>query len=548
MKKILILILAALLLLPVFSSCGEDPVKPVEEFSLTKENLKNYSIVASDGASGALVTTLGKLQNDISSVTGVSPEVKYVIDGHDDGEDEYEIIVGQISGRKETDEFYKSLRYYDYGYALVGKKILISGYSDANLESARKLFMSKVLYDADKKDVLIEPNGSNIQKYDKYEYDAMTLNGKSIGEYAIVYPASAKSEVSGAAKSLSVWIREKSGYILPVVKDSAEKTSAEIQVGRTNRVDAALSGDYCVTATNNGIALLASDEKSYDAVVVALQKEFVVNDGAAVCEISDTITKEINSVNLSFFSYNILHKNISGRKSGVISTIRDADADIFGLNEANQEWLDILSPEFPAYTYVKGQANYKGGDYNPIFYKTAKFDLIESGTKWLSDTPDQKSKYDESHTERIFSYVILEEKTTRERFMYIQVHLENNQTGYDSTEARKKQSKVLAAFVAERTYMPIVIGGDFNTAKPADFAALTASSTGLVISSSVAKVTEGAGGTWVYDDGSIGGFLDYLLLSKANFEVEKFEAIDNKIDGSNPSDHLPIRIDTVLYQ
>lgn len=547
MKKVLILILTALLLLPIFSSCGEDPVKPVEEFSLTKENLKNYSIVASDGASGALVTTLGKLQNDISSVTGVSPEVKYLIDGHDDGEEEYEIIVGQISSRKEADEFYKTVRYDDYGYALVGKKILIVGYSDVNLESARKSFLSNVLLDAEGNDLLIESGGSKL-KPGSYLYTAMTLNGKSIGEYAIVYPASAKSEVSGAAKSLSVWIREKSGYILPVVKDSTEKTTAEIQIGKTNRVSAALTGDYCVTATDNGIALLASDEKSYDAVVVALQKEFVVNDGEAVCEISNTITKEINSVNLSFFSYNILHKNISVRQTGIINTIRDADADIFGLNEANQEWLDILSPEFPAYTYVKGKANYKGGDYNPIFYKTAKFDLIESGTKWLSDTPDQKSKYDESHTERIFSYVILEEKTTKERFMYIQVHLENNQSGYDSTEARKKQSKVLAAFVAERTYMPIVIGGDFNTAKPADFSALTAASTGLVISSSVAKVKEGADGTWVYDDGSIGGFLDYLLLSKANFEVEKFEAIDNKIDGSNPSDHLPIRIDTVLYQ
>ena len=547
MKKVLIFILAALLLLPVFSSCGEDPVKPVEEFSLTKENLKNYSIVAPDGASSALMTTLGKLQNDISSVTGASPEVKYVIDGIDDGEEEYEIIVGQISSRKEAAEFYKTVRYDDYGYALVGKKILIVGYSDANIERSRKLFASDVLIDADKKDVLKESDGSNV-KAGSYEYTAMTLNGKSIGEYAIVYPASAKSEVSGAAKSLSVWIREKSGYILPVVKDSAEKTSAEIQVGRTNRVDAALSGDYCVTATDNGIALLASDEKSYDAVVVALQKEFVVNDGEAVCEISNTITKEINSVNLSFFSYNILHKNISGRQTGIINTIREADADVFGLNEANQEWLDILSPEFPAYTYVKGRANHTGGDFNPIFYKTAKFDLIESGTKWLSDTPEKSSAYAESHTERIFSYVILEEKTTRERFMYIQVHLENNQSGYDSTEARKKQSKVLAAFVAERTYMPIVIGGDFNTAKSADFSALTAASTGLVISSSVAKVKEGADGTWVYDDGSIGGFLDYLLLSKANFEVEKFEAIDNKIDGSNPSDHLPIRIDTVLYQ
>ena len=57
-------------------------------------------------------------------------------------------------------------------------------------------------------------------------------------------------------------------------------------------------------------------------------------------------------------------------------------------------------------------------------------------------------------------------------------------------------------------------------------------------------------GTWVGSsfDAITGGVLDYFFVTKDTVTVNKYEAVDNKINGEYPSDHIPVRIDAVIYQ
>ena len=254
---------------------------------------------------------------------------------------------------------------------------------------------------------------------------------------------------------------------------------------------------------------------------------------------------------ISAMTYNIYHNFPSSRNlEHVLQSIASENTDIFGCNEANAKWMGLLTAKFKGdYTCVKGE-NHKGddtGDYCPIFFKTDKFDLIESGSRWLSDTPDVVSKFDESHTPRNFTYAVLADKRTGIRFMYIQAHLENNQAGFDSTTARIKQSRVLRSFLDVYASFPIIVGGDCNTTRITDLSPLLDQKLGLANASDVAAEKKESG-TWV--GGSFqaisGGVLDYFFVTVRNVSVLRYEAVDNMIDGKYPSDHIPVRIDAII--
>ena len=58
------------------------------------------------------------------------------------------------------------------------------------------------------------------------------------------------------------------------------------------------------------------------------------------------------------------------------------------------------------------------GEYSAIFYNKTKFSVLESGTKWLSDTPDKVSKVPESSLNRIFTYALLQRSTDNMKIMF----------------------------------------------------------------------------------------------------------------------------------
>lgn len=76
------------------------------------------------------------------------------------------------------------------------------------------------------------------------------------------------------------------------------------------------------------------------------------------------------------------------RKEKVLKVIQIYQPDIIGLQEVFLDQLEYLTVNLPDYQYVGvGRDNGKSeGEFNPVFYRG--LDLEESGTFWLSDTPN----------------------------------------------------------------------------------------------------------------------------------------------------------------
>ena len=101
------------------------------------------------------------------------------------------------------------------------------------------------------------------------------------------------------------------------------------------------------------------------------------------------------------------------RKPLVRDVIRKYDPDTFGLQEAHYRWMNYLCKELKdTYDYVGvGRDNGKRmGEFSPVFYKKDKYEVIETGNFWLSETPEKPGKGWDAACVRICSYAVLKDK------------------------------------------------------------------------------------------------------------------------------------------
>ena len=112
-----------------------------------------------------------------------------------------------------------------------------------------------------------------------------------------------------------------------------------------------------------------------------------------------------------------------------------------------------------------------GNEYSAILFRKEKFNLLDSDTCWLSDTPDVVgSKLESSEYTRIMTYVVLERKSDGARFAHVNTHMSWDSNG-DKTNL--KQMKIILKLVEERIYskygeLPTYFTGDFNVYMTSD--------------------------------------------------------------------------------
>ena len=146
--KLLILALVLCQLLCCLAGCGkgngdvtevsESQIEDSSTFELTLESLSSFTVVYSDAED--MKRAALTFSSIVQDYTGTKPTVK----ADTEAETEYEVLIG-LTNRTETLEYYKNLEQYDTGYALIGKKLLIFGFTkDAAADSAY-LFKSNVL-------------------------------------------------------------------------------------------------------------------------------------------------------------------------------------------------------------------------------------------------------------------------------------------------------------------------------------------------------------------------------------------------------------------
>ena len=232
--------------------------------------------------------------------------------------------------------------------------------------------------------------------------------------------------------------------------------------------------------------------------------------------------------------------SVEGRSQLICSALEQYAPDSFGVQEATQEWLDILGEKLSDYASVSQMRDgKKSSEASAVFYLKDKYTLVDSGTIWLSDTPDEfASKFTLSFCPRIATWATLQNKATGEIYTHINTHLD-----HVLESVRVKQINVLKSKVEElksKGY-PVVCTGDFNTKEGAD--AYNEMKNCLLDSKYLAKNSDD-GATFLNYGKNIFETrpIDFVFVSEGT-DVETYKIIDEKISDMYLSDHAAICAD-----
>jgi len=241
---------------------------------------------------------------------------------------------------------------------------------------------------------------------------------------------------------------------------------------------------------------------------------------------------------LTVMSFNVYTRNMGGRKNGVLRTILRESPDSVGLQEAHGRWRVFLRRELCGKTYGIGieyamacaKGRYAGiGEGVPILYRSDKYDLLEEGVFWLSETPRRASLgWDATIRPRVAGYAVLRDRNTGFTYVHFNAHFDNR-----GEIARVNSARMIADRINEMG-LPAVFTGDIN-AGPDELPAQYLEAGGLTDLRFYAAETD-TGATLPDWD----AVLDYVYANHFLRGAKEFKVIRDEYDGMYPSDHFAV--------
>lgn len=237
-------------------------------------------------------------------------------------------------------------------------------------------------------------------------------------------------------------------------------------------------------------------------------------------------------------------KNWEARRGPSIDLIRREAPDFVGLQEALRSQLDDLHERLGGEYAEIGVGREDGktrGEYSALLIRRDRWIVEESGTFWLSDTPDVPNSMTwGNRITRICTWARLKESASGKS-----VHFFNTHFDHESQPSREKSAALLAERLAARQPAgPFVLTGDFNATpdNPA-ITALTGGPLKLVDAWKAANpdVPATESGTWqAFNGNRDGGRIDFVLVPPGTRIIDA-AILHDAPDGVLPSDHFPVR-------
>ena len=233
------------------------------------------------------------------------------------------------------------------------------------------------------------------------------------------------------------------------------------------------------------------------------------------------------------------------RRDTVVQRVRDFDPDLLGTQEGLDSMAAFLGQQLGDYTLfgVGRSDGIRRGEMCGVFFKTARFELLDAGHFWLSATPEQPgSRGWGAIFPRMVTWVKLRPRDGGQPFCWFNTHFDAF-----NGRARSESAKLLRARMDQIAgVLPCVITGDFNAGPDsAPYQTLVAeqpksSATLHDVFRTANPVATRKEGTVHFFTGRHGGRrMDWILASA------HFQAIDAGIDRTRgltgyPSDHFPV--------
>ena len=193
--------------------------------------------------------------------------------------------------------------------------------------------------------------------------------------------------------------------------------------------------------------------------------------GASCSQVKQQPTKPAP---INVMSFNIRYDNPEDsldnwkfRKDRAANAVRFYDVDVLGTQEVLHNQLEDLKQRLPEYGVVGvGREDGKEkGEYSALWYKKNRFDLLDSGYFWLSETPEVPgSKGWDGACERIASWAKLKDKTSGKEFFALNTHLD-----HVGVVARREGISLMLDRVNQLSGgLPVIVTGDFNSEPESD--------------------------------------------------------------------------------
>lgn len=259
------------------------------------------------------------------------------------------------------------------------------------------------------------------------------------------------------------------------------------------------------------------------------------------------ISNSFFSQTTNIISYNIKYdtkkegdNNWNSRKVKMINLFNYYEPAILGVQEALLNQIEYIDSSLITFKYigVGRDDGKKAGEYSAIFYDTTIYDVLKKSTFWLSDTPKEVSVGWDAALQRICTYGLFENLTTKNKLWVFNTHFD-----HIGKIARENSAKLILTKIQKLNTenLPVILMGDFNAMpdeRPIQIIK-TQLTDGLEISY---KKLYGPPGTFNgFVDKAIVKRIDYFFIH--NLHVFSYTHIDDRLDNNKfISDHLPIMI------
>ena len=225
------------------------------------------------------------------------------------------------------------------------------------------------------------------------------------------------------------------------------------------------------------------------------------------------------------------------RKHATMNMLKSHKPDAFGLQEAmmaHLEYIDSVCPEY-ARVGVGRDDGKSAGEIMAIYYNTERYELLKSGTFWLSETPEKVSRGWDAMCFRTATWVQLRDKKSRRKFYYVNTHLDHK-----GETAQRESVKLIIDKINEIAgkKAPVILTGDFNI-KPENDAFKPLNEV-MYSARDKAPITDKKGTFNHFGKITVLPIIDYIFYGGKKINCKEYRTLDGDYGAPFISDHYPI--------
>lgn len=208
------------------------------------------------------------------------------------------------------------------------------------------------------------------------------------------------------------------------------------------------------------------------------------------------------------------------------------DADLLGLQEVTPRWLAHLQADYGDRYEIFSRYRAAGDEEaTPILWKRDRFDCLDRGFFWLSDTPETESRgWDAYGCCRIVLWTLLRDRDTDRKFTFINTHF-----GFGD-EGQVLSARLIGRLAQERFQKPVVLTGDFNLEPTSPgYAELT-----RYFRDAAREAAGDPGPTFHGYLKEPGRHIDYCFFTPGAIKPLSSRLLNERFEGRFPSDHYGV--------